>query len=210
MNCSSTIWIGSFHCPRPASADWVDQVGSQLPVSWLSRIHNYTCLSDKVLSIGGKWLLREGLGRMGIAADQIGELHYPPGCRPVLVDHPTVRFSIAHSNEWAVCVVGLDVEVGIDIEIQKSRALGPLCRFFAPAEWEQIELSPDPLSLFYRYWVSKEAIIKAANSVSIDRFDTIDTSGLTPISNSQRWYLTPIMIHPSYTCWLSSNKPVLI
>lgn len=94
--------------------------------------------------------------------------------KPYFTDYPQIHYNIAHSGQYAVCVVS-DHNVGIDIEgLRKSKdAIGIAKHFFSPDEcsWLNIadsgsvysvkNLSEEELhSRFLRLWTLKEAYAK--------------------------------------------------
>ncbi len=201
----SAVLVLSARCPVASARGRVNRYQASLPEATRTRISRYFRDHDKALSITGRLLLIEGLNRLGIPTRNDLSVHYPTGARPVLPLSPWVRFSISHSGEWVVCALSQDLEVGIDLELQTSLNLVAMSRFLASGEWQKIEEAANPTDLFHTYWTRKEAIIKAADRVAIDEFAAIDTSGPAPRLNGKRWHLSPIDIHPDYTCWLASD-----
>lgn len=76
-----------------------------------------------------------------------------------------MRFNLAHSGECALLAVGRGRDVGIDLELERNdvEALSLAERFFFGAEREAIAVAtPDARArTFFRYWVAKEAVLKA-------------------------------------------------
>jgi 4'-phosphopantetheinyl transferase len=90
-----------------------------------------------------------------------------PHGKPFLVDDAGsgLSFNLAHSGGMAVCAIGWDRRVGVDIEeIRPDRATDELAkRFFAAGEWQALAALParERVVAFFRCWSRKEAFIKA-------------------------------------------------
>jgi 4'-phosphopantetheinyl transferase len=87
-----------------------------------------------------------------------------PG-KPRLSGSTTLRFSLSHSEEFAMVALAWDREVGIDVERLTGvlDVLGLANRFYAP--WEARLLASLPPAqqrqAFFAMWVEKEALLKA-------------------------------------------------
>ncbi|MCG8469130.1 MAG: 4'-phosphopantetheinyl transferase superfamily protein [Gemmatimonadetes bacterium] len=103
--------------------------------------------------------------------------------KPRLADaraEPALRFNLTHSADLALCIVGTDGAVGIDVErVASVRNLDRLAeRHFSEselAEWTDLS-SEDRQAGFYRVWTRKEALLKAAGlglSRPLERVDSI-------------------------------------
>lgn len=79
-----------------------------------------------------------------------------------------IEFNLSHSAGRAMVAVSIGAELGLDLE-RETTQVDPwdlARRFFHPAEASVIEAAPSSrqAALFLRYWVSKEAVLKAAGS----------------------------------------------
>jgi 4'-phosphopantetheinyl transferase len=76
-----------------------------------------------------------------------------------------LRFNLAHSGDGALLAVSRSCEVGVDLEVARTEIdmLSVAARFFDEAEREAVAGTPDALraDVFFRYWVAKEAALKA-------------------------------------------------
>jgi 4'-phosphopantetheinyl transferase len=88
--------------------------------------------------------------------------------KPSLVDEYSrkwVSFNMSHSHGMALYAVGLERQMGVDIEIirEDMRFLDIAERFFSPREYEVLKsLPPDQIRRgFFNCWTRKEAYIKA-------------------------------------------------
>ncbi len=79
------------------------------------------------------------------------------------VREKTIDISISHSQKWVAVVVGIKVQVGIDIEYKKPRRLKDLYQHAfnkADTAWLDSTQAADLDTEFYRLWTAKEAIAK--------------------------------------------------
>jgi len=82
--------------------------------------------------------------------------------KPSVAD-TALRFNLSHSHELALIAVASERELGVDIERTRRRRdpLRIARRYFTRAENDAIEGADDRVIAFYRYWVAKEALLKA-------------------------------------------------
>lgn len=121
--------------------------------------------------------------------------------KPRLAHHPSVYFSLSHSEDQAILAVSNTLVVGADIE--RVRALEHLDlarRYFHPNEVTAIEEPARPeeqLRAFFGTWTLKEAVVKSLGtglSIPLDTFEvSIATSPptmvLCPEGAPQAWWL---------------------
>lgn len=74
-------------------------------------------------------------------------------------------FNVSHSGDRALIAVGLDLALGVDLEIRRplTQIESLVERCFAPSErdyWRSLP-APDRLATFFDFWTRKEAFIKA-------------------------------------------------
>lgn len=123
-------------------------------------------------SLGAELLLQKAVGRDCISYC-IGE-----NGKPFFPDSD-ICFSLSHSGVYAVCAVS-DREVGVDIEAPRANSLKLAKRFFTQSESEAISSCDVPDKEFCRYWVRKEAYIKAIGkglACPLNSFDAADRIG---------------------------------
>ena len=79
--------------------------------------------------------------------------------KPMLVSHPEISFSLAHSGELLVLAFARH-PVGIDLEKKRAvRAIAIAKKFFSLQEIEFLKQSPE--DHFFYLWTAKEAALKA-------------------------------------------------
>lgn len=107
-----------------------------------------------------------------------------PAGKPFLIDSagsgPSLSFNLSHSRSRALLAVSDGRELGVDLEKLRSdldvRAIAG--RWFFGLERTAIETAPDVdrVERFFRYWVAKEAVLKAEGvglGFPLDRFEVI-------------------------------------
>ncbi len=119
-----------------------------------------------VLAHGG---LRAVLTRyLGIGPDVVGFDHGESG-KPTLAkrlhDPSAITFNMSHAHGRALIVVSRAQEVGVDLELVRSEvpAENLSRRFYTQSEHTMImQSAPEQrTAIFFRYWVAKEALLKA-------------------------------------------------
>jgi 4'-phosphopantetheinyl transferase len=90
--------------------------------------------------------------------------------KPILA-HPSdtaLHFNLAHAGSGGLLAVSRGSDVGVDLETARDDVdtLSVARRFFCDVERAAIEDAPPPLRshTFLRYWVAKEAVLKAQGS----------------------------------------------
>jgi 4'-phosphopantetheinyl transferase len=80
-------------------------------------------------------------------------------------DVPPLKFNLSHTRGGVACLVGLDRDVGVDVE--ETSGVGDIIsiasRYFAPAEAADLLARPEAerRARFFDYWTLKESYIKA-------------------------------------------------
>jgi len=130
-----------------------------------------------------------------------------------------LSFNLSHSGALNLVAVGIDREVGVDIElINSSVSSDELARrFFSPNEVATLEALPQSLRLagFFKCWARKEAFIKARGmglSIPLDSFDVSpiqgETVALIRTANSaylSNWRVEDLNIDPGSAAALAAD-----
>jgi len=153
--------------------------------SWLSpeerqRHERYLREQDRHLFLVAHALVRDTLSRYadrdpGAWVFEIGSHGRPEiGGR---WEGPALRFNLSHSEGLVACLVGLEIEGGVDVEnVERDVHLRQLARrVFSARELSDFEAQPESTrrSRFFEYWTLKEAYIKARGlglDLPLDRF----------------------------------------
>jgi 4'-phosphopantetheinyl transferase len=100
-----------------------------------------------------------------------------PALQPVNGSAPAIAFNLTHSHARALIGVSAGLELGVDLEMLASNVetLSISRGYFFGSEREAIERAPSALrdTTFFRYWVAKEAVLKAEGiglGFPLDRF----------------------------------------
>lgn len=84
--------------------------------------------------------------------------------KPQLEEHPELRFSLSHSGAHALLAVGVQREVGVDIEMHAPFDHTAIAKVsFSSAEYEALNRLPasEQAIGFFQIWTRKEAYVKA-------------------------------------------------
>lgn len=115
--------------------------------------------------------VRQILARYLAAKPEELEFHYGLQGKPTLGapwNESRLAFNVSHSHELALFAVGVDRELGVDLERVRppSDFDGLAAQFFAEREITALRSLPEGVRLesFFRCWTRKEAVLKAVGS----------------------------------------------
>jgi 4'-phosphopantetheinyl transferase len=102
-------------------------------------------------------------------------------------------WSITHKTEYVGGVLSPH-PIGIDIEKIKPCSKGLFKKTAAEAEWSLLDQIKDDFTIFYRYWTSKEAVLKASTTGIKDLLkcrihDIVDDHHLQIDYRDKRWHI---------------------
>jgi 4'-phosphopantetheinyl transferase len=149
------------------------------------------------------------------------EFQYGQHGKPALADelsHTGITFNMSHSHGMALYCVGLEQELGADIEkIREDMSFEKIAkRFFSSLEYEALQKLPDDQLKygFFNCWTRKEAYIKAKGeglSSLISRFAVSLAPGepaalldhQLDAGEVNRWSIMDLDVGPGYTAALA-------
>ena len=192
-----------FHSPLPAHLQ--SSYLEQLPDEQVERIRKFRRWQDQHASLFGKLLLIKGLEHFDVDHQDISQLQYTEYGKPYL--EGKVRFNIAHSNEYVLCIVAENCNVGIDVEyINRDIEINDFERIFSDREWHEIHQSDDPVDAFYFYWSLKESVIKAdGRGLSAPIKETVVTAETT-LLDSKLFYFEEIVLDKNYKMAIACDQ----
>jgi 4'-phosphopantetheinyl transferase len=162
---SATLWLlDSSRVPEEDVAFFVQQLGA----SEARRYGRFKRRERQRQFLLGRMLLRFAVSRlMSLPPDVLGVVERT-GTAPQLVlgdsESSPPSFSLSHSREWIACVVGPNVTLGLDIEVNDSTRdfVGMSRLVFHPDEhrWLLSQVESARLSAFYHLWCAREALYK--------------------------------------------------
>ncbi|MEO7216733.1 MAG: 4'-phosphopantetheinyl transferase superfamily protein [Gemmatimonadaceae bacterium] len=129
------------------------------------RARKFAAEEDRRRFIAARGGLRRILGRYTGADPAALSFVYGEFGKPELDPSFTkngLRFNLSHAGDIALCAVTEGCEVGIDIEVVRSKLdVDQIAeRFFSPEERRIVAEAPDKADTFVRIWVRKEAYLK--------------------------------------------------
>ncbi|MEM7086873.1 MAG: 4'-phosphopantetheinyl transferase superfamily protein [Bacteroidota bacterium] len=169
------------------------------------KIIQYRRWQDVQASVYGRLLLMRGVAdhyRIQFKGEQI---LYDKNGRPFIKGVP-LDFNITHSGNLVLCAISGTQRVGIDVEEINDIQFEDFHEQMTPCEYEKISSSPNKPRAFYDYWTQKEAVLKANGEglgIPLKSFEVIEGKARL---YSDVWNLTPLEIHPNYSCHLASDK----
>jgi len=215
------VWQASLDLPSGRAADFT----STLANDELDRAGRFHFEKDRQSYIVSRGVLRVLLGRYLKQDPEKVCLNYGPNGKPEVAgygtDH-TLQFNLAHSDRIALYAFTEGRPIGIDVE--KMRPLedadGLASRYFSAREyaaWRTVDQEERQI-MFFRYWTSKEAYIKAIGaglSFPLDQFDVSlapgEPASLLTISGDEekarRWSLRELHPAEEYAAAVSAPGP---
>ncbi len=129
------------------------------------RMTRFRQPSDQLLYLTARLLLRSMLETYtGIAAEDWRFRFNEYGKPEPEAEFPAVKFNLSHSKNIAICVMHPDRDVGVDVEpLDRQIDSNTASSVLVGSEWESYsQCAEDQKSaVFIRYWVLKEAYMKA-------------------------------------------------
>ncbi|MGF6726214.1 4'-phosphopantetheinyl transferase [Paraburkholderia sp. GAS41] len=156
-----TLW----HVDMRDVAALEDTIHLNLDVAERARADRYVRRDDRRRFITTRSTLRKLLGaRLGVPPNELLFVANERG-RLELPDHPELSFNVSHSGNAALLAISDRRVVGVDLELRDPslhwRELAALV--CTGGEQQVLQDAPEQMQseLFMRYWVAKEAILKA-------------------------------------------------
>ncbi|XZF13989.1 4'-phosphopantetheinyl transferase family protein [Chitinophagaceae bacterium MMS25-I14] len=165
------------------------------------KIVTYKDGQEQLRSAAGRILLAQLLQDLLPAGYVPGELQYDSYLRPFLPGGPD--FNIAHSGRLVLCAVTDTGKVGVDAEQIKPVDIMDYPDLFTPGEWKEITGNNNVTGTFYRFWVRKEAVLKAIGKGIYIAPAEIEVLEDVLIWEGRAYYLHEIDIHKDYKACLA-------
>ncbi len=199
--------------------DLVERCRATLSPEERQRADRFVFARDRVRYTIAHAVLRHVLSRY--CAQMPASLRFIAGAagKPALESsgrEPPVRFNLSHSDNRALLAVSGDRELGVDLERVRSNieALSISRHYFFGSERDAIEAAPSSErdTVFFRYWVAKEAVLKAQGiglGFPLDRFrvdflpgeDAARIETFDPVALEPNW---TVRMLPCESGWLGA------
>ncbi|MBF0622400.1 MAG: 4'-phosphopantetheinyl transferase superfamily protein [Magnetococcales bacterium] len=138
----------------------VQSVRPLYPNAIMQKMNRYRRWQDQQAAILGKWLLIQGLNRVGGRCDLLKTLFLTAYGRPCF-DASSIDFNISHSGNSVVCAIGKSVRVGVDVEVERHCMLNNFQSMLPDWMWLDVQNAQDKHSAFFSLWTQVEAVLKA-------------------------------------------------
>jgi 4'-phosphopantetheinyl transferase len=164
-----------------------------LPPEHRAYVLKYHFLSDQLLHLAGRLLVRRYMQRAGTPLNW-DQWQWSQHGKPFLTKGP--NFNISQSDNLVV-VAFSSHPVGIDVESTKPLDLQSLTSYFHCQEQDFIRVAADQTSAFFRIWTRKEALLKAIG-IGITE-DLGSHNCVEPLVESElTWHLHSMASDPTY------------
>lgn len=172
-------------------ANEADALEPLLSEDEIARADRFRFARDRRRYVTGRGLLRTILARYLRRDPASISFRYGRYGRPEL---PELPFNVSHSEDLGVVAVGLDADIGVDIErLRPEPAEEQVAeRFFSPREVVALRSlhRADQPRAFLACWTRKEAFIKALGnglSLALDSFDVTLRPSEPPALTRTAW-----------------------
>lgn len=178
---------------------------SLLPADQQEKIKKFRRWQDAHASLFGKLLLKQGLQDFGIAIN-LNEIKYNAYGKPYF-ENDLVGFNITHSGNFVGCIISNDTTtIGIDAEVIKELDIEDFQDLWCANEWADIR--NNELNVFYKYWTSKEAVVKAIGkglSISLNEINV--DNDVAKIGN-EAYFITNVDMFPHVIINVASKQQI--
>jgi 4'-phosphopantetheinyl transferase len=169
----------------------LDELERVLDVDERARADRFHFPRDRGRFIAARGRLRALLGRYAKQAPARLEFDTGPCGKPALrrtIGADQLHFNLSRSDGFGVAAIGLEEELGIDVERIRpfDNALAIAERMFRPEEYRALRALPEEAqpAAFFRYWTRKEAVVK---SLGRGLSHPLDAFGLSAEGLSAEW-----------------------
>jgi len=206
MSRSVQVW----QIPLEVSEETLQVYEKCLSEDERSRANRFRFPDDRRRFIVARGTLRHLLSQAFDRSPQAIEFCYGEYGKPSIASDNdgtcNFHFNVSHSGELALCVLGGDRRVGIDIEKLKpiSRLDSMMGRCLSQQELAQIENEPDPTRAFLQRWTCKEAYLKAIGLGLSQPMQTVEVEIMphrlvsVPKDCESGWQLHPVEVPNAY------------
>lgn len=205
--CSSTL---ALPWPVPVSLlccsvtqDAAETAFFQLNRAEKVRADRFHCAEDRNRFAVARATLRTALAQ--VSGCDPASLNFTAGLhgKPVAIGvAANVAFNVAHSGDYALIAIARARAIGVDIEKTRDEidALALSDLMFTMTERNGIERAPpqDRVSLFFRQWVRKEAVLKGLGVGLM-----IDPTTVESPPKGSEWILQDLRAPPGYSAALA-------
>ena len=129
----------------------------QLPQFMLKAAEEFVNETDKKTNLTARLMLQKALSEIGCDCDFNNWKTTTYG-KPTLQNQ--IFFNFSHSQNWVICAISENLDVGVDIEKVKDFNFFEFKNHFSDNEWNIITQAPKPETAFYNFWTKKEAAAK--------------------------------------------------
>lgn len=177
------------------------------PIDYKHKIMRYRRWQDAQLSLLGRVILYKVVKEVFNKDYTEDGIKYTKYNKPYF-DKNSVKFSISHSGEIAVCAVCDHSEIGIDVELISKIDIDDFKTQMTSNEWNKIMNSINKNNAFFDYWTQKEAVIKGYGqglTIPLTSFEITDNKTMIL---EEEFFLKEIFISKKYKCHISSNSSI--
>jgi 4'-phosphopantetheinyl transferase len=199
-----TVHVWAFSLEGPL--ELVERCRTSLSAQEQQRADRFVFARDRVRYTIAHAVLRHLLSRY--CGERPQSLRFSAGAagKPALETsegEPPLRFNLTHSEDRALLAVSRSRELGVDLERVRSNieALNISRHYFFGSERAAIEAAPSSQrdTVFFRYWVAKEAVLKAQGIGLGFPLDKFRVDFLPEADGARIETFDPVSLEPNWT-----------
>ena len=206
-NRISTLIVNIFYTrvPNKISDSLYRELISKLPIELKLKNYKYLRWQDKLSHLFGKLLLINAVKILQYQNCSLSELDYTLYGRPFFFNNKKIDFNISHSGQYVLCSIAQEIQTGIDVEKIREIKFEDYISVMSEQEWELINSSANPLTMFYTFWTKKESSIKAdGRGLSINLKEVVVAEDSVFIGNS-KWHIKELKIDHAHLAFVATN-----
>lgn len=198
------IQISHFSFPHQLLDLELNRFVSLLPNKMQKEVWKYRRWQDRYANLFGKLILLKGLLERGYPKNVLESIELTDFGKPYIPSG--IHFNISHSGESVICAFSEKTPIGIDIEEKKAVDIYEFDGIFSDLEWNTLVNDPDPKENFYRFWTTKESVIKAVGKgLSLVLKEVMVTAFNNCTYKDINYNIRLLNIRDGYACAFASN-----
>jgi len=178
----------------------------RFPFRLRERILRQRRLADRCAQILDKWLLLKALDCMGVPDATLDSFEYDLCGRPSMQAGSGCDFSLSHSGSIAVCAIGRQGPIGVDVELLREVRVGDFAEVFGESAQKRLRQENDSRKAFFREWTQLEAVLKADGRGMNVAPGTVESDGRKACLSGRCWFLHKVALDSDYACHIASIK----
>lgn len=198
------IQISHYTFPNELSHSELSALAMVLPDKMQKEVWKYRRWQDRYANLFGKLILLTALLEKGYPKNVLETIAYTDFGKPYIPSG--IEFNISHSGDSVICAISEQTPIGIDIEEKKPVDIYEFDGIFSDLEWSTLVSDTEPKENFYRFWTTKESVIKAVGKgLSLVLKEVMTTDKNTCTYKNINYNIRLLALRDGYACAFAST-----